>query len=56
MPMILKMSLFVPIDEESLEKLQHCVMAVSAYMTGSKLKLNPSNFFSSGPNFGEKKS
>ena len=27
---------------ESLEKLQHCVMAVSAWMTGSKLKLNPS--------------
>ena len=23
-------------------KLQHCVMAVSAWMAGSKLKLNPS--------------
>ena len=29
--------------KESLKKLQHCVMAVSAWMTGSKLKLNPSN-------------
>ena len=28
--------------KESLENLQHCVMAVSAWMTGSKLKLNPS--------------
>ena len=28
--------------EESLENLQHCVMAVSAWMTGSKLKRNPS--------------
>ena len=26
----------------SLEKLQHCLKAVSAWMTGSKLKLNPS--------------
>ena len=25
-----------------MEKLQHCVMAVSAWMTGSKLTLNPS--------------
>ena len=30
--------------KESLEKLQHCVMAVSAWMTGYKLKLNPNNF------------
>ena len=28
--------------KESLEKLQHCLMGVSAWMTGSKLKLNPS--------------
>ena len=27
--------------KESLEKLQHCLMGVSAWMTGSKLKLNP---------------
>ena len=35
------MSLSVSIAKESLEKLQHCLMAVSAWMTGSKLKLNP---------------
>ena len=29
-------------DKESLEKLQHCVMAVSTWMTRSKLKLDPS--------------
>ena len=44
------MSLPVSNSRESLENLQHCVMAVSAWMTGSKLKLNPSkNFFSLGP-------
>ena len=36
------MALTVYNAKESLEKLQHCVMAVSAWMTGSKLKLNPS--------------
>ena len=36
------MSLSVSNAKESLEKLQHCLMAVSAWMTGSKLKLNPS--------------
>ena len=36
------MSLSVANATESLEKLQHCVMAVSAWMTGPKLKLNPS--------------
>ena len=36
------MSLSVSNAKESLEKLQHYVMAVSAWMTGSKLKLNPS--------------
>ena len=36
------MSLSVSYAKEYLEKLQHCVMAVSARMTGSKLKLNPS--------------
>ena len=36
------MSLSVSNAEESLEKLQHCLMGVSAWMTGSKLKLNPS--------------
>ena len=36
------MSLLVSNAKESLEKLQHCVMAMSACMTGSKLKLNPS--------------
>ena len=36
------MSLSVSNAKESLEKLQHCVMAVSAWMAGSKLKLNPS--------------
>ena len=35
-------SLSVSNAKESLEKLQHCVMAVSAWMTGAKLKLNPS--------------
>ena len=39
MPM---MSLSVFNAKESLEKLQHYVMAVSAWLTGSKLKLNPS--------------
>ena len=37
------MSLSVSNAKESLEKLQHCLMGVSAWMTGSKLKLNPSN-------------
>ena len=36
------MSLSVPNAKVSLEKLQHCLMGVSAWMTGSKLKLNPS--------------
>ena len=35
------MSLSVSSAKESLEKFQHCVMAMSAWMTGSKLKLNP---------------
>ena len=39
MPM---MSLSDSNAKESLEKLQHCLMGVSAWMTGSKLKLNPS--------------
>ena len=34
------MSLSVSNAKESLEKLQHCLMGVSAWMTGSKLKLN----------------
>ena len=36
------MSLSVSNAWESLEKLQHCLMGVSAWMTGSKLKPNPS--------------
>ena len=36
------MSLLVSIAKESLEKLQNCLMGVSTWMTGSKLKLNPS--------------
>ena len=36
------MSLSVPNAKESLAKLQHCLVGVSAWMTGSKLKLNPS--------------
>ena len=32
----------VSIAKESLEKLKHCLLAVSAWMTGYKLKLNPS--------------
>ena len=36
------MSLSVSNAKESLENLQHCVTVVSAWMTGSKLKLNPS--------------
>ena len=28
--------------KESLDKLQHCLIDVSAWMTGSKLKVNPS--------------
>ena len=36
------MSLSVSNAKKSLEKLQHCVMAVSAWMTVAKLKLNPS--------------
>ena len=39
------MSLTVSNDKESLEKLQHCVMAAPAWMTGSKLKLNPSKTY-----------
>ena len=37
------MSLSVSNAKESLAKLQHCLMSVPAWMTGSKLKLNPSN-------------
>ena len=36
------MSLSVSNAKESLEKLQHCLIGMSALMTGSKLKLNPS--------------
>ena len=36
------MSLSFSNAKESLEKLQHCLIGVSAWMTGSKLKLNPS--------------
>ena len=36
------MSLSVSNAEEYLEKLQHCLMGVSAWMTGYKIKLNPS--------------
>ena len=36
------MSLSVSNAKESLEKLQHCLIGVSAWMTRSKLKLNPS--------------
>ena len=36
------MSLSVSNAKESLENLQHCLMAVLAWVTGSKLKLNPS--------------
>ena len=36
------MSLSVSNAKESLMKLQHCLMGVSVWMTGSKLKLNPS--------------
>ena len=36
------MSQSVSNAKESLEKLQHCLISVSAWMTGSKLELNPS--------------
>ena len=36
------MSLSVSNAKESLEKLQHCLVGMSAWMTGSELKLNPS--------------
>ena len=36
------MPLSVSNAKESIEKLQHFVIAVSAWITGSKLKLNPS--------------
>ena len=36
------MSLSVSNAEEALENLQHRLMVVSTWMTGSKLKLNPS--------------
>ena len=36
------MSISVSHAKESLENLQHCAMTVSAWMTGSKLKLNSS--------------
>ena len=35
------MSLSVSNAKESLKTLQHCLVGVSAWMTGSKLKLNP---------------
>ena len=38
----INMSLSVSNAKESLEKLRHCLTGVSAWMTGSKLKLNPS--------------
>ena len=37
-----QMSLSVSNAKESLEKLQQCLMGVSSWITGSKLKLNPS--------------
>ena len=46
-------SLSVSNAKESVAKLQHCLMGVSAWMTGSKLKLN---FFLLGPNCNEKNS
>ena len=44
MPSDTQMYIYLSVSnaEESLEKLQHGVMAVSAWMTGSKLKPNPS--------------
>ena len=52
------MFLSVSNAKESLEKLQHCVMAVSASMTGSTLKLNPSktDFFLIGTKLQREKS
>ena len=52
------MSLSVSNAKESLEKLQHYLLGVSALMTGSKLKLilARQNFFLLGPNFSEKNS
>ena len=51
------MSLSVSNAKESLKNLQHYVMALSPWMTGSKLKLNPrENFFSLRPNFSVKNS
>ena len=38
----IQMFLSVSNAEKSLEKLQHCLMVVSVWMTGSKLKLNHS--------------
>ena len=52
-----QISLSVSNAKESLENLQHCLMDMSAWMTRSKLNLNPSkNFLSFGPNFSEKNS
>ena len=47
---------FVSNAKESLEKMKHCVMAVTAGMTGSKLKLNPSktDFLRIGTKLNEK--
>ena len=44
MPMILKFTCLYQFQtlRKSFEKLQHCLMGVSAWMTGSKLKLNSS--------------
>ena len=46
--------LYVSNAKESLKKLQHCVMAVSAWMTGLSLTLVRQNFFSLVPNFSER--
>ena len=54
------MSLSVSSATVSLEKLQHCLLGLPAWMTRSKLKLNllipaRQNFFLLGPNFSERK-
>ena len=51
------MSLSVSNAKEYLEKLEHCLMGVSAWMTGSKLNVNPvkTNYYlivSIAPEFG----
>ena len=42
---LIYMSLSVSNAKESLEKLQHCLMGVSAWMTESKLNLDPSKTY-----------